>query len=172
MNIEAAALVMDGVATQTLEVAGTDLGLSAVAGNFGIGQLVVGQVGQATTVQLVDVINNGNGSPGEALYLYGLGGPDGLRILGGSTLDINSLNVYAYQGGGWVDLNALIDADGGTSALSMSYDGGTIQRTLPESLGAPLVIGEVPNAVPEPSSFALLVVGLLGMLSCRPRRKQ
>ena len=101
----------DGALPQYLEVGGADVGIPTDEGvlNFGIGQLIVGAEDNATVVQLLDVIDNGNGglTAPEALYLYGLGGPDGLLILGGSTLRLNAIPCYAKIEGTWVLLNDL-----------------------------------------------------------------
>lgn len=119
----------------TLEVAGLDVGLAAEAlldDNFAIGQLEVGSDGSPATVQLVDDVDNGNrgGTGVEALYLVGIeGGSDGLRIHTGSSLDIGSINVYAYElsGDELVHLNALFP----NGVDEIAYDQGTILR-MPE----------------------------------------
>ncbi|MEZ6073521.1 MAG: PEP-CTERM sorting domain-containing protein [Pirellulales bacterium] len=114
-NLDTAVLALDGSSYQFIEIGGEDLGTAgSSAGNFGIGQLVVGTPTLPTIATLVDVFDNGNqGSNGEpeALYLYGLGGPDGLRIEGGSTLSIHNLNVYAFIDGAMTHLNALFAPD-------------------------------------------------------------
>lgn len=110
-NAQTGIFQFDGAMPQYLEVGGTDVGFPADEGvlNFGLGQLIVGAEDKTTVVQLMDVIDNGNGGPTtpEALYLYGLGGPDGLLVLGGSTLRLNSINCYAKLDGEWVLLNDL-----------------------------------------------------------------
>jgi len=89
---------------QWLEVGGTDFDLQwefLPDGNFGYRQLVVGEPGHATVVQLVDLIDNHQAGVPDALYLFGepdiggSGGLDGLRILGGSTLVLGEVNAYA-----------------------------------------------------------------------------
>ena len=62
MNTTAAVVQMHGPQPLTLEVAGTDIGPVNPAnnGNFGFGQLVIGDDNQATVMSLVDVIDNGN----------------------------------------------------------------------------------------------------------------
>jgi hypothetical protein len=58
---------------------------------------------------LTEFIDNGNrnGDEREALYLYGLGGPDGLELLSGSTLAIGNIDTYAFVDGEMVHLNSL-----------------------------------------------------------------
>ena len=92
--------------------------------NFGYRQLVIGRPGHVTVVQLVDLFDNHQAGKPDALYLFGglrctgsgkpclsntdcpaqstcdevdngEGGLEGLRILGGSTLVIGDLNVFA-----------------------------------------------------------------------------
>lgn len=131
VDLDAAVVRLDGAGGQLLDVAGEDLGLPGPgSGNFGIGQLVIGTTTQRTSVDLVDVIDNGNrGGSGEAeaLYLYGLGGPDGLRILNNSALVLNGLNVYAWDSAmaQMVHINDLFM--GGD--LRIEYDDGFIQLT-------------------------------------------
>lgn len=100
----------EGAAAQACEVGGADHGpLGSTASNFGFGQLVAGRSDLPTTVALLDATDNGNriSSQAEALYLYGLEGEDGLRVLGGSTVIIDSVNVYAHVSGTMTHLNAL-----------------------------------------------------------------
>ncbi|QDU89429.1 Autotransporter-associated beta strand repeat protein [Pirellulimonas nuda] len=107
-----------GGGAQQLEVGGADLLVGgATAGNFGLGRLLVGSPGQGTGVTLVDAVDNGNrggaGGQDESLYLYGVGGPNGLVVYPDSVLTLNGLNVYAWDpsaGGGagaQVHLNSL-----------------------------------------------------------------
>ena len=79
-------------------------------GNFGIGRLVVGSPGNPTTVNLVDLVDNGNSGGGnpEALYLWGLNGQPGLEIAPGSTLCIGNLPAYYHDGTAWQNLTTLI----------------------------------------------------------------
>ena len=149
-------LTMNGSGTfaspQWLEVGGQDLGLPTSPldvlgddGNFAIGQLVVGQDGQFTVVQLADAIDNGNRSSFEALYLPGLGG-DGLEIFGGSVLNIESINVYAFLDGNWTHLNSL-------------FTGGITEIELSSLVSDPEANGTI--IVPEPATPALLALGLI-----------
>lgn len=120
----------EGAAAQALEVGGVDNGaLGATTSNFGMGQLVAGRVDLATTVRLLDATNNGNrvGPQSEALYLYGVSGEDGLRVLGGSTVIIDSVNVYARVAGTMVHLNTLFPV--GTSVIA--FDQGFLQLDQP-----------------------------------------
>jgi hypothetical protein len=127
MDAQSGIVQLVGQAPQFLEVGGSDVGIPPGTGlNFGIGQLVVGADNVATVVQLMETIDNGNrnGSTPEALYLYGLGGPDGLRILGGSTLRLNALHCYAKLQGQWVLLNDLFPQ----GEVEIPFDNGFIRR--------------------------------------------
>ncbi len=130
INLNAATLRMNGIGGQLFEAASEDLGLGGpMAGNFGIGQLVIGQTVQRTSVDLIDVVDNGNrGTTGtEALYLFGLGGPDGLRILNDSALVLNGINVYAWDAtmARMVHINGLF----GPTDLRIPFDDGFVQLT-------------------------------------------
>ena len=128
--------------------------------NFGFGQLVVGADGQAANVTLVDRFDNGNrrGTP-EALYLFGLGGADGLRILGGSTLYLNPepnpppnelIPTYALLGGQVVDLYSLFPA----GVHKIAFDEGFLV-----------------DAVPLPSALVLALSSLSVLLGALRRRR-
>ncbi|MBN1845582.1 MAG: PEP-CTERM sorting domain-containing protein [Sedimentisphaerales bacterium] len=159
-------LAMDGAGTvahpQFLEVGGEDLGLPADLadpavipgdnGNFALGQLLVGQEGQATVVSLLDAIDNGNRKGLEALYLPGFGG-DGLQILGGSTLVINAIRVYAFLDDQWLCLNGRFTGDVARISMSSLTDN-------------PAANGFI--AIPEPATWSLLA--LAGMAFLRRRR--
>jgi len=134
IELDTSILNMDGTAPQHLEVGGFNIGLSRPAAeNFGIGQLVVGQLGQPTTVHLRDMVDNGNGGPGnEALYLLGLdpttnADPRGLRIIDGSTLSLECVHTFVFDdntkpGGTW--LNGLVSAP---DEIRIPYDNGFLQ---------------------------------------------
>ena len=122
----------DGSGCQLFEVGGLDVDIYVEYlpnDNFGFGQLIVGQEGQPTVVRLRDAWDNGNGfacsGEREALYL-GLGAidPNGLRILGGSTLILDGVNLYALEEGEWVHINSLFQPD----ENEIEYDGGFIQK--------------------------------------------
>jgi len=88
--------------------------------------MIVGQDHKRTTVELVDMYDNSTSSTAtEALYLFGFGGPPGLRILGGSTLIVHNINVYARIEGEWVRINALFPPGAGV----IEFDEGYIART-------------------------------------------
>ncbi len=128
VNLDAAVFRMDGAGGQLMEVGGEDLGVGgASSGNFGIGQLVIGQTTQRTSVDLIDAVDNGNRGVGgtESLYLYGLGGPDGLRILNNSAMILNGINVYAFDAAlvQMVHLNTLF----GPGDLRIPFDDGFLQ---------------------------------------------
>ena len=150
---------MDGAGTyadpQLLEVAGLASGLGDPGnnGNFGFGQLLLGTDLQPTVVSLLDVFDNGNRSSPEALYLFGLGGPDGLLLKGGSTLVIGDIPTYAKIDGQWICLNDL-------------FSPGITRIDFGALTGNPADMGYV--AVPEPATLTLLAIGSLAML----RRKR
>lgn len=142
---------------QFLEVGGLDVGaIDPGNGNLGYGQMVIGTESLGTVVELVDVIDNGQRANGvEALYLFGLGGSDGLQIRPNSTLVINNINVYAwltgeYAGqvfvGEWVHINGLFGQD----VTSIDFDDGTIVIPTPGVVG---------------------VLGLAGLALLAPRRR-
>ena len=113
IDLESAVVQLNGSSPQFVEVGGFDIGTLKPSGpNFGFGQMIVGTDIQATTVNLRDAVNNGNGhvlcGPGEeALYLLGLQADpvnpgkivNGLRILGFSTLVLNGIPLYVMQDG-------------------------------------------------------------------------
>ena len=129
IELNAAIVRFEGIGGQQLEVGGTDAGVAGfLAGNFGMGQMRIGTTTQRTSVDLIDVVNNGNrggGGAAEALYLYGLGGPAGLRILNNSALVLNGINVYAWDpvAGSQVHLNSLF----APGDLRIPYDDGFLQ---------------------------------------------
>lgn len=143
--------VFDGLGdTQLFEVAGQDNGLPVdpnPAGNFGMGQMVIGSDavptrGGSTVVELLDVIDNGGSADTEALYLYGLGGDAGLRILDGATLIIHNINVYYFDPDidGFVHLNSLFEP--GEEVIA--FEDGLVRIPTPATgllalLGAPML---------------------------------
>jgi hypothetical protein len=132
-----ATLHLDGGSVeQILEVGGLDVDVQVgflTNENFGFGQLIVGQDGQPTVVRLRDAVDNGNNhdlcNQPEALYLFGTIGdhPNGLRILGGSVLILDGINLYAYQDGSWVHINSLF-APGADEFAEIGFDGGKIRK--------------------------------------------
>jgi len=90
----------------------------------------VGADGQATNVQLVDRVDNGNRGTGgtrEAPYLFGLTGADGLQALGGSTLHLAGPPTYALLGGQITDLHSLFP--GGVTRIA--FDQGLLAGAVP-----------------------------------------
>ncbi len=155
MNLDLATLGFSGGGAHLLEIGGRRTCMPAAAapvlGNFGIGQRVVGQAhAAATSVRLVDAVNNGNrlGSTGEALNLNSDTDGNGLAILGGSTLLIGNLDVDTYQTGQWLHLNDLFK----NGATRIAYDQGFVSLT----------------PVPEPLTVSMLLAGL-GLVAWRRR---
>ena len=138
VQLDASFLHMDGTGPQHLEVGGSAIGSARpLLPNFGIGQLIVGQSGQPTTVRLRNDRDNGNGGAGinpatgssrEALYLLGLNpatatDPRGLRVLDGSTLSLECVPTYAFSDNADASgdrLNDLFPA----GVTRIAYDGG------------------------------------------------
>jgi hypothetical protein len=146
ITADLATLLMDGAVPQRLEVGGRDVGPAATfaQGNFGFGQLVVGNTNQQSFVRLVDTLNNGGrGAAGEpeSLYLYGLGG-QGLRLLSASRLLLGNIKCYALVNGQSVNLRSLIPA--GTN--SVAYDGGFIAN-----FGGPSITNMTPSLAVTPA---------------------
>jgi hypothetical protein len=137
MELGDATLHLDGGGVeQILEVGGLDVDVQVgflVNDNFGFGQMIVGQDGQPTVVRLRDAVDNGNAhdlcDQPEALYLFGIDNdhPNGLRILGGSTLILDGINLYAYQDGSWTHINSLFAPDADEFA-EIAFDGGKIRK--------------------------------------------
>jgi hypothetical protein len=141
-----ATLLMDGALPQRLEVGGRDVGPApaAMQGNFGFGQLIVGNTNRQSILRLVDTLNNGGrGSAGEpeSLYLYGLGG-QGLRLFSGSRLILGNINAYATVNSRMVNLRSLIPA--GTN--SVAFDGGFIAN-----FGGPSIANMTPSVAVTPT---------------------
>jgi hypothetical protein len=158
MVLDQARVQITGGGLHYLEVGGLDNGLGgSTLGNFGMGQLIVGTEEQASTVMLVDLLDNGNriGGLPEALYLYGLGGADGLSLTDNSQVVFDGINVYAWMQADWVHLNDLF-APGITQ---VPYVGGTLMMLNP----AP---------VPEPSTIVLLAGGALSAALFRLTRRR
>ena len=142
-----------------MEVAGADLGVNgASSGNFGMAQLIVGNVGVDTTLTLVDLIDNNAAHDPEALYLFGSGGLDGLQILGGSTLVLGDIPVYAFLDGAWEDLHTLFGP--GDTVVAFTTTSGTNDGFLALSLVIP-----VPSALP----MGMAVLTLLAARRTRSR---
>ena len=135
---------MDGAVPQGLEVGGKDLGpTGATTHNFGYSQLIVGETNRGSVVRLMDSIDNGQRGAGgdpECLYLYGLDGA-GLRLLSGSRLILNGLNVYALVNGQMRSLASLIPA--GTN--STLFGEGVVALT-----GGPKITNMVPTTTLRP----------------------
>lgn len=146
ITADLAALLMDGTSPQRLEAGGRDVGPApaTMQGNFGFGQLIVGNTNQQSVVRLVDTLNNGGRGPAgeaESLYLYGLGG-QGLRIFSGSRLLLRNLNCYATVNGRMVNLQSLIPA--GTN--SVAFDGGFLAN-----FGGPSITNMTPSVAVTPA---------------------
>ena len=127
-----------GAGQRYLEVGGLDLGEADPGnnGNFGIGRLEIGLDGSGTYVRLTDFLDNGNRQMGqlEAIYLFGLGGFDGLELGVGAVLNLGNLNAYAFMEGAWMRLNNLFTP--GSSSVVALGDGHLI---LPSPASACLI---------------------------------
>gem|GEM_PF-5932311 len=128
VNLDAATVELNGTGVQFFEAASEDLTLTGpTAGNFGIGQLIVGQADQATGVSVQNDINNINplfsGLDDEAVYLFGANGQDGLRVLGGSTFALGGVNVYSFDttANDFILLNDLFGPDEDVIAFDQGF---------------------------------------------------
>ncbi|MCP4936890.1 MAG: hypothetical protein GY927_22475, partial [bacterium] len=143
---------------QLLEVGGTDVGTDVgflADDNFGFGQFVVGTESQTSQVLLMDLIFNvSGGTDPESLYMFGIDGGDGLRILNGSTLFLGDLSAYAFLGaeGGMIDLLDLFP----TGINKIAFDEGFI----------------VASTVPVPPAIWLFGSAALGMFGWMKRKKE
>lgn len=147
MQSSAGTLMFDGSGLQRVEAGGKDVALATgtlTNDNFSFGRLIVGQAGQpASIVEVRDDTDNGNrvGGAPESIYLFGIhgrggapqgGDPDAVDILGGSTLLLRNLNVYAEQGGSLVNLQTLIPA----GQRIVAYKGGYLSKSFSAVPGA------------------------------------
>ncbi|MBK8269909.1 MAG: hypothetical protein IPK83_17095 [Planctomycetes bacterium] len=128
-----AILQLNGQGNQQLEVAGVDFGPTDPGneGNFGLAQLLIGELDHPTTVELLDGVDNGNrgeNAQPEALYLFGIAGLEGYVVANGSTLITHGLKVYFRDEiGQWIDLDDLI----GGGRNMMNLNGGVVMRERP-----------------------------------------
>lgn len=158
-------VVLEGSATsaspQKLEVACPDLGtpVGALAQNFQIGQLTIGRNLQATSALLADEIDNGNRSPGqkERLYLQGFPAENGLRLLGGSTLYLGDIELYAVIGNEWTRIRDLFPP----GQSSIPFDDGRIVLGLPIPCNADLNN----DGLVDDADFSIFVVAY-NLLDC------
>lgn len=112
--------------------------------------MIIGENNPDTVLQRLDNVDNGhrNGGNAESLYLFGNDSDDALRILNGSTLVLNGLNVYAMvdvDANGQTDgqqellhLNSLFDA---TTENVIAFDGGFLMNDTPPTVINVLVNG-------------------------------
>ncbi len=131
LQFDVGVLHMNGSGMQFLEAGGADNGVPGTGtNNFGIGRLEIGDDGHPTTVNVLDLFNNGNrGALGqEALYLNGLGGADGLLLHSGSILVLNDINVYARLNGQMKLLNSLF----GNEVIGMALGAGFVALKQPD----------------------------------------
>ncbi len=111
MQLAKAVVQFDSVGSgvRHLEVGGVDVYTYIellINDNFGFGRLLVGTCHRPMFLQLQEEIDNGNRAGGsEALYLFGVDGENGLRILNGSILFIGDINVYTIKDGEIIWLN-------------------------------------------------------------------
>ena len=82
---------------------------------------------------LVDLLDNGNrvGGQPEALYLYGLGGTDGLSLANGSELVCGRPQCLAWMSSKWVHLNDLFAA----GVTQVQFASGTLAVSKPLAIG-------------------------------------
>ena len=109
----------------------------------------MGSETQTSDLFLVDLIDNGNRSSREALYLFG-SGIDGLQILNESTLFIGDIPLYALLDGGMTDIHDLF----GEGITQIEFGEGYISTA----------------TIPIPAAVWLLGSGLLALVGIRRRR--
>jgi hypothetical protein len=132
VQVYSATVQFAGGGLQSLEVAGEDLGVEfgGSLGNFGIGQLVVGDASSPTRLNLVEIFDNANRADGksESLYLYQE--TTGLRVHPGSIMHLNSslgsIQVYMLQGDSFINLQSLFPGPNST----IPFDEGFISNVL------------------------------------------
>lgn len=136
VQLAATSVYLIGAGPQEIEVGGEDVNAVKLAsGNFGFGQMVVGESSRPTVAFLVDHVDNGNrrGLP-EALYLFGNVSdpcdPNGLRIEKGSIVYMGGLKVYALRRSEMKDLSTLF----GPADVVIQFDhrGGYLHRGSPD----------------------------------------
>lgn len=117
-----------------IEVAGAERGPNwgGFSNNFVLGRVIVGAPGEASHVQLSDLVGNGSGSGG-ALYVREL------LVYPGSTVELGDHNLHVLQ---WTDLGGEIRADGegGLSVL------GALGRIEGQEVQLRFEPGEAPGA--------------------------
>ncbi|MBI5396453.1 MAG: PEP-CTERM sorting domain-containing protein, partial [Verrucomicrobia bacterium] len=137
--------------TNTFEVAGTNLGtnFAGFANNFALGVLNV-----TNHIAFVDEFQNGSiaGLSNEVLYV------DLLHLASGATMKISQLTIY-------VGLAFLDDNTGQTYTSSTLNSGNN-----PDPLNIFFSNGGQIVFIPEPSTGALVGIGLLGLVARRRRR--
>ena len=142
--------------TNTFEVAGRNLGTNFAGFN---NNFAVGTLNMTNAIRFVDYVNNGGGgNSNEVLYV------DVLHLFNGATMKLSALTIY-------VGLNFIYEDSNGVKTFSS----GVINQANAASLGLVNVFidngGEI-VFVPEPSTYALMGLGLAGLAGWRRWRKK
>ena len=130
----------------------SDLALGDADGD-GLDEIIVAQAGNNAFLHVI----NQNGS--------GLSSIASTQVTGANNA-ITSLDVGDLDGDGLLDIVVGRD-DGYIQWLEISADGTSISGGPTYNLGSAIVDLRVASAIPEPTSLALLAVGLAGLLSRR-----
>ncbi len=144
-----------GLATNTFEVAGLNKGTNYIGfmSNFAVGTLNI-----TNGIRFVDYINNGGGgNSNEVLYV------DVLHLFNGATMKLSALTIY-------VGLEFIYEDGSGTK----TFNNVIINQVNSATLG--LVNVSIDNGgqivfVPEPSTYALMGLGLAALAGWRRWRK-
>lgn len=157
-----AKLILQGAGLHKLSLAGADLGAkqAGYVNNFAWGELVLGAGGQYA-------LSDGNASAGGALYVERLTLGGGLSQLASVSSAFNIYYDVKTVGNEYLGGKTYALGSGGGKLIGVSDL--NVAETLNKSKAMPM--GFSPTAVPEPSSWALAMGGVLVTLWRRKARR-